>query len=158
MVAKLSDKHQTPVGANNITGALSTVVILAYAAFAQNSDELFWSVFAFSSCIFLLPYLFMFPSYMKLRLSDGNRERPFKVPGNMGCAVGGLSIVCFLVIAQAVVLFIFPDLLTLSVDWAYSAPVFIGVILTIAIGEYLLKQAVKKKAQQSEEQLQQQNA
>lgn len=86
----------------------------------------------------------MFPSYMKLRLSDGNRERPFKVPGNMGVQ-WGLSIVCFLVIAQAVVLFIFPDLLTLSVDWAYSAPVFIGVILTIAIGEYLLKQAVKKK-------------
>lgn len=71
-----------------------------------------------------------------------------------------LSIVCFFVIAQAVVLFIFPDLLTLSVDWAYSAPVFIGVILTIAIGEYLLKQAIARKAQaeQTEKALQQQNA
>lgn len=157
MVAKVSDKHQTPVGANNITGFLSTVVILAYAAFAQTSDELFWSVFAFSSCIFLLPYLFMFPSYLKLRISDGNQDRPFKVPGNMGVQ-WLLSIVCFLVIAQAVVLFIFPDLLTLSVDWSYSAPVFIGVILTIAIGEYLLTQAVKKKEQQSEDPLQQQNA
>ncbi|MGR5150330.1 APC family permease [Photobacterium swingsii] len=145
-VAKMSEKHDTPIGANNITGILSTVVIIAYAIFAQSSDELFWSVFAFSSCIFLLPYLFMFPSYLKLRVADGNRERPFRVPGGMGVQ-WLLSIVCFLTIAQAVVLFIFPDLFTLSVDWVYSAPVLIGVLLTVGIGEYLLTLAVKKKAQ-----------
>ncbi|PSW18103.1 amino acid permease [Photobacterium sanctipauli] len=149
-VAKMSEKYDTPVGANNITGMLSTVVILAYAVFAQTSDELFWSVFAFSSCIFLLPYLFMFPSYLKLRLADGERERPFRVPGGMGVQ-WALSIICFLTIVQAVVLFIFPDLLTLSVNWVYSAPVFIGVLLTVGAGEYLLMLAVKKKAQQEQQ-------
>jgi glutamate:GABA antiporter len=146
VVGKMSEKHDTPIGANNITGALSTAVILAYAIFAQSSDELFWSVFAFSSCIFLLPYLFMFPSYLKLRISDSQCERPFRVPGGMGVQ-WSLSIVCFLTIAQAVVLFIFPDLISLSVNWTYSAPVLIGVLLTIAIGEYLLKLAVSKKKQ-----------
>ncbi|MGF1760753.1 APC family permease [Photobacterium sagamiensis] len=148
VVGKMSEKHDTPVGANTITGIVSTVVIIAYALFAQNSDELFWSVFAFSSCIFLLPYLFMFPSYLKLRISDGDQERPFKVPGGIATQ-WSLSIICFLVIAQAVLLFIFPDLITLTVDWVYSAPVLIGVIVTIAIGEYLLKQATARK-QQSE--------
>ncbi|MDX1300737.1 APC family permease [Photobacterium sp.] len=143
-VGRMSEKFDTPVGANNITGIVSTVVIMAYAVFAQNSDELFWSVFAFSSCIFLLPYLFMFPSYLKLRISDGDKERPFKVPGGMA-AQWSLSIICFLVIAQAVLLFIFPDLITMTVDWVYSAPVLIGVIVTIAIGEYLLKQATSRK-------------
>ncbi|UGA56124.1 APC family permease [Vibrio sp. VB16] len=144
IVGKMSEKHDTPVGANNITGMVSTVVILAYAVFAQGSDELFWSVFAFSSCVFLLPYLFMFPSYLKLRVSDAETERPFRVPGGIGVQ-WLLSIICFLVIAQAVVLFIFPDLITLNVDWVYSAPVLIGVFLTVAIGEYLLKLAVAKK-------------
>jgi hypothetical protein len=86
----------------------------------------------------------MFPSYLKLRVSDAETERPFRVPGGIGVQ-WLLSIICFLVIAQAVVLFIFPDLITLSVDWVYSAPVLIGVFLTVAIGEYLLKLAVAKK-------------
>ena len=152
-VGKVSEKYDTPIGANNITGILSTVVILAYALFAQTSDELFWSVFAFSSCIFLLPYLFMFPSYLKLRVSDAKTPRPFRVPGGMGVQ-WVLSIICFFVIAQAVVLFIFPDLLQWKVSWKYSGPVLIGVILTVLIGEYLLKQAVSRKAGSEEAPLQ----
>ncbi|WP_104027297.1 APC family permease [Vibrio jasicida] len=150
-VAKMSDKG-SPVGANNITGTVSTVVILSYALFAQGNDDLFWSIFAFSSCIFLLPYLFMFPAYLKLRLVDGDRERPFKVPGGMGTQYV-ISIVCFLVILQAVVLFIFPEALDLTVtDWNYTAPVLIGVIATILIGEWILLGALKRKNQQTEQQ------
>ncbi|PKH07549.1 APC family permease [Moritella sp. Urea-trap-13] len=145
----MSKKHGTPLGANNITGIVSTVVILAYALFAQDSDELFWSVFAFSSCVFLLPYLFMFPSYIKLRITDGDRERPFKVPGSL-MTQWVLAIVCFLVIVQAVILFIFPDLMTLSVDWAYTGPVAIGIAITVLIGEVLLKRATNNKALQLE--------
>jgi len=138
IVGKMSRKHDTPIGANNIIGTVSTMVILAYAIFAQSSDELFWSIFAFSSCIFLLPYLFLFPSYLKLRLVDGDRERPFKVPGGIKTQ-WLLATVCFLVIVQAVVLFIFPEFTSLSIDWAYSAPVSIGVSLIVLIGELLLK-------------------
>ncbi len=148
-VGKMSEKYDTPIGANAITGIISTIVIVAYALFAQDSDELFWSVFAFSSCVFLLPYLFMFPSYLKLRIAEPNTERPFRVPGGMGVQ-WALSIICFVVIAQAVVLFIFPDLITMTVDWVYSAPVLIGVIATILVGEYLLKLAVDKKNAQSQ--------
>lgn len=150
VVAKVSDKG-SPVGANNITGTVSTVVILSYALFAQGNDDLFWSIFAFSSCIFLLPYLFMFPAYLKLRLVDGERERPFKVPGGMGLQFV-MSIVCFFVILQAVVLFIFPEALDLTVaDWNYTAPVLIGVITTILIGEWILLGALKRKNQQVEQ-------
>lgn len=126
-------------------------MILAYALFAQTSDDLFWSVFAFSSCIFLLPYLFMFPSYLKLRISDPETERPFRVPGGLGVQ-WVLSIICFVVIAQAVILFIFPELIDMNVNWTYSAPVLIGVILTVGIGEYLLKLAVAKKNAEHTEQ------
>lgn len=143
-VARVSEKG-SPIGANNITGIVSTVVIISYAFFAQGNDELFWSIFAFSSCIFLLPYLFMFPAYLKLRITDGGRERPFKVLGGMGMQ-WLMSIVCFFVIFQAVILFIFPEALDLKVaDWNYTGPVLIGVIVTILVGEWILSGALRRK-------------
>lgn len=143
-VAKVSAKG-SPVGANNITGLLSTSVILAYGLFAQGNDDLFWSIFAFSSCIFLLPYLFMFPAYLKLRLTDSETKRPFKVPGN-NLAQWIMSTVCFLVIVQAVILFIFPEALSLQVaDWGYTGPVLVGVISTVLAGEWILHGALQRK-------------
>ncbi|WIH24619.1 APC family permease [Photobacterium damselae] len=148
-VGKISPKFNTPVGANFITGTLSTIVILAYAIFAQSSDDLFWSVFAFSSCIFLLPYLFMFPAYLKLRISEPEVERPFKVPGSHSVQ-WVISTICFLVIVQAVILFIFPEIFGGIINWSYTAPVLFGVVLTIAVGEYILHRAIAKKSQLSE--------
>ncbi|PIJ50080.1 amino acid permease [Erwinia sp. OLTSP20] len=145
--AKTSAKHGTPVGANMLTGIVSTLVIAAYALFAQDSDELFWSVFAFSSCIFLLPYLFMFPAFIKLRISDAATPRPFKVPGSK-LVQWILSCICFLVILQAVVIFIFPELTKWQMDWAYSGPVLAGVVVTVLIGEILLHLAVMHKNQE----------
>ncbi|MEF1218566.1 amino acid permease, partial [Photobacterium damselae] len=145
-VGKMSPKFNTPIGANFITGMLSTLVIIAYAVFAQSSDDLFWSVFAFSSCVFLLPYLFMFPAYLKLRMSEPDVIRPFKVPGN-NTVQWLMSIVCFFVIAQSVVLFIFPEIFSGEIVWSYTAPVLLGVLLTITIGEYILHLAIIKKSQ-----------
>ncbi|MDR9828717.1 APC family permease [Vibrio sp. FNV 38] len=143
IAAKTSDKHGTPVGANLITGLVSTSVIVIYAFFANTNDELFWSMFAFSSCVFLMPYLFMFPAYLKLRTTDAHRPRPFKVPGNL-LVQKIITTVCFLIILQAVVLFIFPDIIFASIDWAYSLPILAGVLITIAVGEALLMHANKR--------------
>ncbi|WP_354622755.1 APC family permease [Psychromonas sp. MME2] len=136
-VGYLSAKYATPVGANVITGLVSTAVIVIYAFFASSNDELFWSMFAFSSCIFLLPYLFMFPAYLKLRVTDAQQIRPFKVPGNFVTQLV-MTLICFAIIAQAVVLFIFPEIISSSIDWTYSAPVLGGVLMTIVVGEVLL--------------------
>jgi len=143
LVAKEHPVHKTPIGANMITGIVSTVVILLYGLTSGESDELFWSIFAFSSCIFLLPYLFMFPAYFKLRVSDPDRERPYKVPGGIKTQAA-ISIICFLFIVQAVVLFIFPDIGNGTVDWGYSMPVALGIAITIGIGEWILGLATKR--------------
>ncbi len=142
-VAKEHPVHKTPVGANMITGMVSTVVILLYGLTTGESDELFWSIFAFSSCIFLLPYLFMFPAFFKLRVSDPDRERPYKVPGSIAVQAV-LSTICFLFIVQAVVLFVFPDIGNGNVDWNYSLPVALGIAITIGIGEWILATAAKR--------------
>lgn len=142
-VAKEHPVHKTPVGANMITGIVSTVVILLYGTTSGESDELFWSIFAFSSCIFLLPYLFMFPAFYKLRISDPERERPYKVPGST-TVQAVISTICFLFIVQAVVLFVFPDIGNGTVDWGYSLPVALGIAITIGIGEWVLSTATKR--------------
>ena len=141
--AKEDPVHKTPVGANTMTGIVSTVVILLYGMSAGESDELFWSVFAFSSCVFLLPYLFMFPAYLKLRLTDPNAIRPYKVPGSLKAQIG-MSVLCFLFIVQAVFLFIFPDIGAGIVDWSYTIPVALGITVTIGIGEWILINATKR--------------
>lgn len=143
LVAREHSVHKTPIGANMITGIVSTVVILLYGLTSGESDELFWSIFAFSSCIFLLPYLFMFPAYFKLRVSDPDRERPYKVPGGIKTQAA-ISIICFLFIIQAVVLFVFPDIGQGTVDWGYSVPVALGIAITIGVGEWILGLATKR--------------
>jgi len=88
---------------------------------------------------------------LKLRVVDGDRERPFKVPGGI-VMQWVMSIVCFFVVFQAVVLFIFPEALDLTVaDWGYTAPVLIGVIATILAGEWILLGALKRKKEQEQE-------
>ncbi|MEE4219182.1 MAG: APC family permease [Xanthomonadales bacterium] len=138
--------RRTPVGANNITGIVATVVIILYGLTSGESDDLFWTVFAFSSCIFLLPYLFMFPVHVKLRMSDTVTPRPFRVPGGVGVQIV-LSAICFIFIAQAVLLFILPEIFNGVVDWmGYTIPVAAGVVITIVIGEVLLAGAEKRMA------------
>ncbi|QMV16911.1 hypothetical protein Vspart_04332 [Vibrio spartinae] len=81
--------------------------------------------------------------------SDLATPRAFKIPGNM-LVQSTLTTVCYLVIVQALVLFMFPELIDFSVNWRYSAPVLSGVIVTVLVGEYMLKQAELKKRPASE--------
>ncbi|MDV7142594.1 amino acid permease [Tropicimonas sp. TH_r6] len=154
-VAKEDTQCRTPTGANNITGIVSTFVVVLYGLVltmmgSATGDELFWTAFAFSSCIFLLPYPFMFPSYLRLRAIDTGTERPFRVPA--GSLVQYLLAgIAFLFVVQAVLLFIFPEIFSGVVDWAYTLPVAAGVLITIGVGEYLLSGAEKRMSQMEAE-------
>ena len=126
-----------------LTGLISTVVIVLYGLTSGENDELFWTIFAFSSCILLLPYLFMFPAFVKLRMADPKAVRPYKVPGGFKTQVA-LAAISFLFILQAVILFIFPDIATAQIKWSHTGPVLTGVMTTIAIGEWILVSASRR--------------
>jgi amino acid transporter len=132
---KLHPVNQTPVGAYLITGVISTLVLVIYGFMAGSNEELFWSLFAFSSIIFLLPYLALFPAFLKLRRLDANLKHPFQVPGGMPLATI-IAIVCEIFIIQAIVFFIWIP--GQEIDWAYAVPVLVGVAVTIVVGEILL--------------------
>jgi amino acid transporter len=139
---KLHAVNKTPVSAFVITGIVSTIVIVLYGFMAGNAEDLFWTLFAFSSMVFLMPYLALFPAFLKLRKIDPDRERPYRVPGGNGLATA-MVVVCMIFIIQAIVFFVWVP--GEPIDWAYAAPVLIGVVLTLGVGEWLLKVAEKQK-------------
>ena len=133
--------HKTPVGAFIITGIVSTVVMVLYGFMAGSAEDLFWTLFAFSSMVFLLPYLVMFPAFLKLRKIDPDAKRPYKIPGGTAIATI-MAVICEIFILQAVVFFVYIP--GESIDWAFAAPVLIGVVLTLVVGEILIKTSKKK--------------
>ncbi len=133
---KMHPVNKTPSGAFLLTGIVSTVVLLIYGFMAGSAEDLFWTLFAFSSMVFLMPYLALFPAFLKLRKTDPHAERPYKVPGGNVVATI-LTIVCMIFILQAIVFFIWVP--GEPIDWAFAGPVLIGVVLTLVVGEFLIK-------------------
>lgn len=82
---KLHPKRETPVGAALLTALTGTVVVVCYAILSAVTngavDDLFWSLFAFSSVLFLLPYIAMMLAFLRLRKCDPSAERHYRVPG-----------------------------------------------------------------------------
>jgi len=132
---RLHPVNKTPVGAYLLTGAISTLVLVVYGFMAGSNEELFWTLFAFSSIIFLLPYLALFPAFLKLRQTDVNAKRPFQIPGGMPLAAT-IAVICEIFIIQAILFFIWVP--GQPIDWAYAVPVLVGVLVTIVAGEILL--------------------
>lgn len=131
-------RHGTPVGAAALMGLVSTVILLLYGFLAGSNEDLFWSLFAFSAVIFLLPYQGMFIAFIRTRVNDPDHPRPYRVPGGLPMAKL-LAWTCFAVLALSIVLFVYTP--GEGIQW----PVFIGVIATLAIGEFVIRFAENHK-------------
>lgn len=129
--------YRTPVAALVITGAISTVALVLTALFMKTQDELFFAIFAASSVIFLMPYLFMFPAVVALRRKDPDRERPFRIPGGMPVLVA-FATVTTAIIAGAILLFIWPEVPNAPAEWEYTGPLLGVVLAALAVGEVII--------------------
>jgi amino acid transporter len=105
---------------------------------ASSAEDLFWTLFAFSSIVFLLPYLLMFAAFLRLRRIDAALPRPYRIPGGAGFA-RLLVALCILFIVQAIVLFVWVP--GDEFDASKTLAIAGGVIATIIIGEILIHRA-----------------
>jgi len=120
-------------------GVVSTSTIVLYGFLAGSNEDLFWSLFAFSAVIFMLPYIAMLLAFIKARVEQPDHVRPYKIPGGLLVA-RLLAFSCITVLSFAIVLFIYsPDE---GMQWA----VFTGVIVTLIIGELAIRSAEKTKS------------
>ncbi len=129
-----SQKLGTPIGAALLMGIVSTSMLVLYGLMAGSNEDLFWSLFSFSAVIFLLPYHGMLLAFVKMRLVDASHPRPYRVPGGLGTA-RVLAWCCLAVLALSLVLFVYTP--GEGMQW----PVLAGVVITLAIGEFVIRSA-----------------
>ena len=129
-----SKKTNMPIGSAVMNGLVASLVLII-APFMPNED-LFWSFFALNLVMFLLSYLPVFPAFIKLRKTDADTERPFRVPGSPLF----LKILAGLPMLLIVVALIFTAI-PLSFDTetlTSKLPITIGAVIFIIIGEVIV--------------------
>lgn len=148
VIGKWHPKNHTPSGASTTLGWVGTCVSILYTCFAAgNNADAFWSAFSFSSTCIISSYLLFYPAFIKLRLSDPDTARPYRMPGGAVMA-WGCTLLCVAFIAIAIVLFVFPDILSGSVNWSHSGPIVIGMALILTVGEVIIRRSEKHHDQQ----------
>ena len=134
-----SKKYGTPDYSYILMGVISTVLIVLNFALGESANEAFWTILSFSFLIFFLPYLWLFPTAIKLRLTDKETERPYKVPGGMpGLIIAAVLGFAFIALGS-IVLFI----TGYGWDSLYHGTLIIGTLLTTIVGVVLYRNSKK---------------
>lgn len=130
----LETHRGTPVGAALTMGLVGTAVLTLYGFLAGSKEDLFWSLFAFSAVIFLLPYLGMLLAFVKMRKADAEHPRPFAIPGGLLVA-RLLAYLCFAILSLSIFLFVYTP--GEGIQW----PVLLGAAALIGLGELAIRVA-----------------
>lgn len=137
-------KNGMPIGAAIINGIVASAICVlgVIMTLIAPESELFWTFFALNLVLLLMSYLPIFPAFLKLRETDPDAERPFKVSG--GPAM--LKVMAYVPMALIVVSILFCAV-PLSFDaqtLAAVLPITIGAIICVIIGEVLIIAREKK--------------
>lgn len=132
-------KYNTPDYSYVLMGVISTLLIVMNFVLSGSANDAFWTILSFSFLIFFLPYLWLFPTVVKLRNTDKDRPRPYKIPlGKFGLYLS--SFLGFGFIALGVILlFITGD----GWDPLYHLTLIIGTAITTLFGIVLYRNSLK---------------
>jgi amino acid transporter len=112
-----------------VTQAMIVTVLSALFLFMPSVNGSYWLLTALAAQLYMLMYFIMFIAAIKLRLSQPNHIRPFKIPGGMlgMLFVAGVGIIG--VIATLAVSFIPPDGINVGSITRYELTLIIGLML-----------------------------
>lgn len=132
-------KYDTPDYSYILMGVISTVLIVLNFALGESANEAFWTILSFSFLVFFLPYLWLFPTVIKLRLTDTETPRPYMVPGGkLGLYISALLGFVFIA-GGCVLLFVTGE----GWDPLYHLTLIIGTGLTAVYGVVLHRNSQK---------------
>lgn len=123
-----------PVGANIANGVIASLIVIA-APFIPSQD-IFWSFFALNMITLLMSYILMFPAFLRLRKTEPDIERPYKVSG--GSFRLGLMTYLPMVLLIISVIFSIVPLDSSSEELMTKIPILVGTVIAIIIGEILV--------------------
>jgi len=130
-----SAKFNTPDYSYIMMGVISTLLIVLNFALGESANEAFWTILSFSFLVFFLPYLWLFPTAIKLRFKDTQTPRPYKVPGGKpGLIIASVLGFAFIALG-CILLFVTGE----GWDPLYHLTLIIGTSLTAAYGVVLYK-------------------
>nr|WP_305135774.1 APC family permease [uncultured Schaedlerella sp.] len=136
--AKSNEKH-APAGPAVLLGIASTVLLLFYGFTASSSSELFWTLLAFTSIIFFLPYVVLSFSFLRLRKIDPDTYRPFKIPGKIFPSI--IAVLNFILLVIAIIGYLLPPEGENPVTYVLFLAA--GLAVTQILGEFLIWIAAK---------------
>ena len=147
---KFMQKENTdgmPIGTLIVQAAFSTVLSLA-VLFMPTVSSAFWIMSALAAQLYLVMYLLMFASAIKLRYSQPEVERTYKIPGGKV----GMWIVSGVAFLASLFVIFFGFIPTSSVRKAgsvsmiaYVAFLLIGVVVCAGIPLFLYRKAIAKR-------------
>ncbi|WP_027178479.1 APC family permease [Maridesulfovibrio bastinii] len=133
-------KYDTPDYSYVLMGVISTVLIVLNFSLGESANDAFWTILSFSFLVFFLPYLWLFPAAVKLRISDPDTPRPYKVPGGrLGLYIA--AFMGFAFIAMCCLLLFFTGK---GFDPLYHGTLVIGTGLTTLFGIHLYRLTKKQ--------------
>jgi amino acid transporter len=149
-LGRFSGRYGTPIAVNTMSGIVASLMMVAAVLInsfgSPTLTGLFSTVLGFTISTTTISYLFIFPSYLRLRYKYPDVPRPYKVPGGLV----GAWIVTILPLAFAVIASIF-------ILWPSSVPggmtrltyeltqfIVLGIIVLLTIVFYVWGQLEKK--------------
>ncbi|WP_298628107.1 APC family permease [uncultured Legionella sp.] len=115
-----------------ITQAVIVTILSALFLFMPSVNGSYWLLTALAAQLYMLMYFIMFIAAIKLRLSQPDHHRPFKIPGGMAgmLFVAGIGIIG--VLTTLGVSFIPPEGIDVGSTARYEATLLIGLVLMCA--------------------------
>lgn len=141
--AKTNDED-VPYMASYINGIVASIIVIGGIIanlISEDAGAGFSLFFCLSWITLLVGYIPMFLAFLKLRKTDKNAQRPYKVPVS-GVMEKVAAIVPFIILIAGVVFTIFGDF---SLEYiADNKPLIIGVVLSFIIEEILVARIKNK--------------
>lgn len=140
LLAKSHPRHGSPAGALIAGACISTGMTIVSALLSGSAQEMFWSIFSSTTILLLIPYFVNFQAFLKLRRCDKTTPRPYRFPAP------NWVVVILMRLAQ-LILFLTAFFLIWVPGQPFNASaagfIAIGVALTLAVGEYLIRRSLK---------------
>ena len=137
-----TNSHNIPERAVYLQAVLVTVIILALQ-FIPSVDAIYNVLVTMTALTALFPYVLLFMSYICLRKTRPNEDRPFEMSNNNGTAVTVASMVLGVTIL-GIICSAAPVMPTFEDNLIYEAEMIFGAVVVIGVGLGLWNRFVKR--------------
>lgn len=137
-----TNSHNIPERAVYLQAILVTVIILAFQ-FIPSVDAIYNVLVTMTALTALFPYVLLFMSYIKLRKTRPDEERPYEISKNTGTAVSVATLV-LIVTVIGIICSAAPVMPTWEDNLIYEAEMIFGAVVVIGAGLGLWSRFVKK--------------